>query len=104
MAEKDCKICRRDRAIEELKRTFPGIEGICASEDLGWNPGGIHLGNAAEGGHIDGVAACNPNWCDYDISELIWVGGVHRKLEELLDHLGFFAEPYDPGTWLAWES
>jgi len=92
------------RKAERLAVRFPGIEGIKPAADWLGEPGStaIHLGNAAEGGEIDGVSAAD--YYAEDPRERIYVFGVHRKLVDALEALGYSAEWYDGGTLLAWPS
>lgn len=62
--------------------------------------GAIHLGDCAEGGLIDGVMACN--YDADDPQEKIYTLGVHNDLRKALGRIGFFAECYDPGTYIAY--
>jgi len=81
--------------VGALRRTFPQIQGIkMEDEDK------IFLGNAAEGGEINGLPACD--YYNEDYEETVYVMGVHRKLHTLLDTLGWFVEPHDPGTYYAY--
>ena len=87
-----------------LKKAFPDIAGIKDASEWGTygEDTAIHLGNAAEGGEIDGYPAC-----DYyveDIGEEVYVMGVHFELHRLLTKHGFYVESYDPGTYLAFRS
>jgi hypothetical protein len=89
---------RINTAVNRLSKQFQGIRGIQDGEFWG-APGAIHLGDAAEGGEIDGWPAA-----DYHINyeNQGYEFGVHPKLVKALDKLGFFAEWYDPGTLLAY--
>ena len=90
--------------IKALQKAFPGIHSIAPGEDFGWNPKCIFLGDAAEGGEIDGIAACNYYAYDVDPQETIWVMGVHRKLKAFLEARGWYVECQDPGTYKAFPS
>lgn len=92
--------------IEALKEEFPGISGICdASEWSGkYEPGEvIHLGDAAEGGEIDGLPACDYDAYFHDPQEEVYILGVHKALAAFLEQYGYFVECYDAGTYLAFE-
>lgn len=88
--------------VNRLNNAFPKIDGICCGEEMGYGEGTIFLGDAAEGGEIDGNYACYYNGWDADPEEKIWIMGVHRKLFDLLGKCGFHAECYDPGTYIAY--
>ena len=88
------------RAAEILAETFPSL-GVEA--DAGWGEGVIFLGSAAEGAEIDDLPAANYYGGFEDPEEKIWVLGVHKKLAEKLDELGYYADWHDPGTLLAFE-
>jgi len=87
-------------AIKTLQKMFPDIHGIKAgSEWSGKDEDSIFLGDAAEGGEIEGMYAA-----DYNVG---WQGdyksfGVHTKLNDALTEMGFFAEWYDSGTLIAY--
>lgn len=85
--------------INTLRKEFPGISGIRPGEDLGYPEGSIFLGDCAEGGEIDDIAACN-----YYCASSIYEFGVHVKLAQRLHDFGYHAEAYDPGTYIAYES
>ena len=88
--------------INKLKKAFPKISGIHDASEWSANydkNSVIHLGDCAEGGEIDGLLACNYYTEDYE--ETVYIMGVHKKLVKLLNDNGFYAECYDPGTYLA---
>lgn len=87
--------------IAKLQKEFPNIKGICDGKDRGWGDC-IHLGDAAEGGTIDDMPACNYYGFDLDPQETIWVMGVHKKLRDFIEARGWFIECNDPGTYLAY--
>jgi len=76
--------------IEVLKKEFPGIEGIRVSDD----GEGILLGNAAEGGQVDG-----------DYAAVYGYDGppyVNQKLKDEIDKLGYWTEWRDAGSLMAY--
>lgn len=84
---------RLEQKVEKLKKTFPGIQGIKLTE----NGRGVWLGDAAEGGEIDGIPAA-----DY-YGE--FRGGYpwrSPKLEKACKEMGLFIEWDSPGTLSAW--
>jgi hypothetical protein len=88
-------------AVATLIEKFPNIEGIKDGKE--WDCAeAIHLGNAAEGGTIDGMPAADMNMPTV-FEDGGYEFGVHEKLAEALDDLGYFPEFYDPGTLLAWK-
>ena len=89
-----------DKVIRKLQKQFPGIKGICRGEDMGWVKGSILLGDAGEGGEIDGELAAS-YWAE-DPSEEVYVLGIHKELDEFLKQCGMFAEWHDAGTLLAY--
>lgn len=93
---------KKSTVIKKLKAMFPEISGIKCGEDWGAGKGSIHLGDAAEGGTIDGLPACDYDAGFYDPKEKIYVMGVHKKLSEALEKFGYFVECYDPGTYIAY--
>lgn len=95
---------KRAAVIKGLIKAFPDIQCIAPGEDYGWSSKCIFLGNAAEGGTIDGVAACNYYAYDEDPYETIWVMGVHRALRDFLEKRGWYVECQDPGTYKAFPS
>ena len=79
-----------DKLIKKLNATFPGINAVSTVEWDG-NEGGIWF--RQEGNlHPDGTY-----YFDYYGSRQ-----VHPEVEKMLDSAGFFAEPYDAGTWMAY--
>ncbi len=93
-----------EKAVAILQQKFPGISGIRPGEEWSGKEGdlSIHLGDVAEGGEIDGLPGYEYNSYEFDPQEETYVMGVHRKLADALDELGYFAEPNDPGTLLAY--
>ena len=90
------------KAIEKLQKAFPGIENIKDGEPWGAGKNSIHLGDAAEGGTIDGLPAADSYAWEYDPAERTYILGIHRKLAGVLDDIGYFAEWYDAGTVIAY--
>lgn len=89
-----------ERIIKKLQRKFPDISGMRVLSDWSGNPNdvnSIHLGDAAEGGEIDGLPAA-----DYYISNPKWNFGVNPKLDRALKKLGYYSEWYDAGTLMAY--
>ena len=87
-------------AVETLRAKFPGINAIRPRWEFDGKEGadGLWLGDAAEGGHIDGEAAA-----DYQrFGDDEWEFGVNPKLAEALEELGYYAEWYDCGTLMAY--
>ena len=87
--------------IKKLKEKFPGIQGIKPGKE--WygddNDNSIFLGDAAEGGTIDGVMpAADYNLCTGSYKNF----GVHAKLDKALEKMGFYSEWYDCGTLFAY--
>lgn len=79
--------------VNKLNKLFPDIRGIKVYKDTG-----IWLGDAAEGGTIDGSPAAD-YYGDFH-------GGYpwrHPKLERALDSMGYFIEWHDPGSLTAWQ-
>ena len=92
---------KRGHAINKLKRLFLHIKGIKKTEDHGFSAGGIHLGDCAEGGTIDGMTpACNYYIEFYDL----YIFGVYKRLHEALEEIGWYAECQNPGEYIAWEN
>ena len=87
-----------NKAVKELSKSFPGITGIKQYGDQD----AIFLGDVAEGGLIDDISACD--YYNEDYKEVIYVFGVHKKLRAKLNSLGFYAECFDPGTYVAYRS
>lgn len=97
----DCEIARQQaRAIAELRHAFKFIRGIHDGEEWGASKYSIHLGDAAEGGSIDAVPAADYNMMFHHDSHM---PGIHPKLADLLDGLGYYAEWHDPGTVIAYQ-
>ena len=81
--------------IAKLRIEFPDIEDIRDAQELGYSTG-IHLGNCAEGGTIDGAPAC-----DYYAVSNKYIFGVHPQLWDFMAKLGYFVECQNPGTYIA---
>jgi len=88
---------KAETLVKRLESRFSGITGIYASR-----PDEVFLGDAAEGGTIDGLPACDYYAYDRDPNEDFYVLGVHRKLAELVENAGWFVECADPGTYYAY--
>lgn len=94
----------QDRAIKTLQAQFPNIHGIKDANEwsAGYKPGhAIHLGDAAEGGEIEGWPACD--YYAEDPLEQQYIMGVHKDLRQALEELGYYPECYDPGTYIAFK-
>ena len=85
------------QTIKKLKKLFPGIKGIHDSKEFN-DSDGIHLGDGAEGGTIDGVPAC-----DYYDESGLYEFGIYKPFQKALNKLGWEAECYDPGTYIAYK-
>lgn len=95
---------KRSKLISLLKKEFPKINGICASEELGYSKGAIHLGDCAEGGEIDDLPACDYYDFEHDPQEKIYVLGVHKKLAEFVEKHGWYVECWNPGVYQCYEA
>jgi hypothetical protein len=107
IAKKDgLKMMKKSTVIKRLQKKFPGITGIQDAEEWGGSRYGeaIHLGDAAEGGEIDGLPAADYyvefpcSVYDHDFGM-----GVHIKLATALDKMGYYTEWYDGGTIMAFQ-
>ncbi len=89
------------KIIENLQKQFPNISGIKPGAE--WRgaeeDNSIFLGDAAEGGTVDGMM---PAADYYEHRGSYENFGIHKKLVDALDKLGYFAEWYDAGTLLAY--
>ncbi len=87
--------------VRRFKERFPDIEGVRVASDFGDGDGVVLLGNAAEGGVIDGL----PGAEYYPDPEIFgtYYPWINPKLERFLRFLGYRVEWYDPGTLLAVE-
>lgn len=85
---------RTTTAAKRLSKQFPQIAGIRADGDS------IFLGDCAEGGTIDDLPACQ--YYNEDYREVIYIMGVHKKLIEALEKLGFYPECNNPGSYTAY--
>ena len=91
---------KTERVVKKLSRKFPKIDGIKVLSDWDNDPTsvvGLFLGDAAEGGEIDGLPAA-----DYYITDPDWEFGVNPRLTKELDKLGYYAEWHDAGTLMAY--
>lgn len=78
--------------ITKLNKIFPGIEAVSTIEWDG-NEGGIWF--RQEGNlHVDGT----PFFDYYGNPQ------VHPEVQKALSAMGLMAEPYDGGTWMAYEN
>ena len=75
-----------------LESMFPDIKGICKQGDYV-----VYLGNAAEGGKIDGLSAA-----DYYGEFRGGYPWINEKLKEAIEGMGYLIEWYDPGTLIAY--
>jgi len=88
--------------VQRLKKMFPDISGIQDGEAWGAGKHSVHLGDCAEGGTIDGLPACDYYAGSMDPEEKIYVLGVHRKLRDAVESMGYYVECWDPGTFIAY--
>lgn len=94
---------KKSTVIKKLIAKFPDIHGIKDGESWG-SPGSIHLGDAAEGGEINGLAAADYyNEFRSSVYEHEYGFNIHVELASFLDEHGYFCEWYDAGTLLAYE-
>lgn len=84
------------RLAKDIKKKFPHV----------WiKPGGDFDSDSknslwtGEGSEIDGY----PAFDHYDTKEILYTMGVHKKLEKFLQSRGYFAEPYDAGTYFIYK-
>ena len=80
------------KAIATLNRLFPKINAVCTTEWDG-SKGGIWFRQEGEA-HKDGI----PYFDYYNDNQQ-----VHPEVEKAFKKLGLYAEPYDAGTWMAYE-
>jgi len=90
------------KAIQILNKQFPNISGIQEGEAWGASKNSIHLGDAAEGGEIEDWPAADYNASAWDTNEKIYLMGIHKKLVNMLEQLGYVAEWHDSGTVIAY--
>lgn len=74
--------------IEKLNELFPKINATCSSEWDG-NEGGIWFRQEGE--------------CHSDGEPYFGYSEPHPAVAAVLEEMGLFAEPYDGGTWFAWQ-
>lgn len=84
---------RADIVAKRLQSQFPGIRNIHARDDRT-----IILGNAAEGGTIDGMDAAL-YYGEYGLDDMY----IDPRLERAVKSYGYFTEWYDPGTLMAYK-
>ena len=85
----------RDTLLEILVKTFP--KGwFKESEGFDGREGGIWTGEGSE--MKDGLSMFD-YWSE-DYEEVIYQMGVHKDLIKILDEHGYYAEAYDPGTYM----
>jgi hypothetical protein len=95
-----------EHMITLLNKRFPGIDAVSDEEFHGEqsgfnNVGGIWFRNT-EGYTINGMPILNVYDMEYDMDEVVWIMGIHKTLEAFLGDHGWFAEPYDNGTLMAY--
>lgn len=78
--------------INKLNKMFPSINAVCTEEWDG-RKGGIWFRQEGER-HSDDMP-----YFDYYASSQ-----VHPAVAKALASMDLFAEPYDAGTWFAWEA
>lgn len=92
-----------ENVLKRLQKQFPNINfSVPDGEAWGAGKNSVHLGDAAEGGTIDGMKACDYYAYEFDPDEKFYTFGVHNKLVKYLESLGYYAECYDPGTFIAY--
>jgi hypothetical protein len=85
-----------EHMITLLNKRFPGIDAV-NTEEFNGEQTGIWFRNT-EGYTINGMPILNV----YDMDEVVWIMGIHKTLEAFLGDHGWFAEPYDSGTLMAY--
>jgi hypothetical protein len=85
-----------DHMIELLNKRFPGIDAV-NTEEFNGEQTGIWFRNT-EGYSINDIPILNM----YDTDEVFWTMGIHKTLDTFLGDHGWFAEPYDSGTLMAY--
>lgn len=91
-----------DRAnlINRLNNQF-GLNATTADEFYGRVTDGIWVRN--EGKVMPGdMPAFDSNATEYDPNEELYRMGVALEVDEVLTDAGWYAEPYDSGTWMIW--
>lgn len=89
------KSTKLEKMIEILNEKFTGIKAVPASEFYGKECDGIWF-RGTESADIDGL----PVFSDSVFPETM---GVNKKLNSELEKNGWYAEPYDSGTLMAYE-
>ena len=83
----------RNKLIKLINTEMPEARAV-PSEDFNGNDGGIWFRGSED---------CHEDEYIYNIYSNQCTRGVHMKLDEILDEHGWFAEPYDSGTLMAWK-
>ena len=89
------------RLIEKLEKKFPKLD-VRPSEEFDGHVGGLWITNASEATGANGLPLFD--YYAEDNNEVTYVMSIHRDLITVLDSEGFFAEPHDTGTLMAWEA
>lgn len=88
--------------IKELNDTFPRLQAV-STEEWDGNAGGIWF-KGTDNALLDGEPQFyNAYSFEADPREEVWIMGVRKDLHEFLKSRGWFAEPYDSGTLMAWQ-
>jgi hypothetical protein len=80
--------------VDKINRLIPEAKAI-ESEAFGWPEGGIYFRGSEDYVEATGV----PIFDYWNPGETF---GVNPVLNQILEDAGWFAEPNDPGTLLAW--
>jgi hypothetical protein len=102
--QKDKLYDKTQKIVDKLSRKFRGIDGIQVLSDWSGDDDDLehlHLGDAAEGGEIDGLPAAA--YWNQDYEERVYVMKVHKKLRKELQKYGYYPEWHDSGTLLAYK-
>lgn len=90
------KTTTRANLIKTLQAEFPGMQCRLGEDFSPEYKGSIWTGEDAPS--VDGNAMFSSYSHDIDPHETIWVMGVHRRLQAILDRAGWMAEFHDAGT------
>lgn len=89
------KVLTKNKLIELLNEKYKEIGATDASEFYGHEADGIWF-KGTEGQLINGQRI-------YDETTFFNEGGVNPEFEALLKQHGWYGEPYDAGTLMAWK-
>jgi len=92
-----------------MKRIATVIKEMKAKFNTECKPSSEFYGEPSKGIWVTGIGTLDDDnsafdyaSTDYDFTEEVFTMGVHNTVNKYLEDAGYYAEPYDAGTWMLW--